>query len=35
VSTRTTDPLLTILTAIGDDWRAQWELIAGAATLLD
>jgi hypothetical protein len=24
-----------VLTAIGDDWHAQWELIAEAATLLD
>jgi hypothetical protein len=24
-----------VLTAMGDDWHAQWELIAEAATLLD
>jgi hypothetical protein len=24
-----------VLTTIGDDWHAQWELIAEAATLLD
>ena len=28
-------PTWLVLTAIGDDWHAQWELIAEAATLLD